>query len=162
MGMQSAGQNRLYAGHALRHQHGFGCRGRAVVQRCVGHLHAGQQRHLRLEFEKILQRALRNFRLIRRVGGEKFRTLDQMIDGGRNVMLIGARAAEEGPAPAAVFFAASFDSARSTSSSPCVSGRSKAESGTTADLGTSRNSASISRRADLGEHRRAVGRGEGK
>jgi hypothetical protein len=55
--------------------------GRAVIHRGVGDLHAGQQRHLGLEFEQILQRALRDFRLIGRVAGEEFRTLDQMIDG---------------------------------------------------------------------------------
>jgi hypothetical protein len=50
---------------------------------------------------------------------------------------------KNGTLPAAVFFAASFDIRRSTSSSPLVSVRSNAESGTTADFGTSRNNASI-------------------
>ena len=96
MRMQTARQTSLAAlGYAARHQHGLGGRGRAVIHRGVRDLHAGEQRHLGLEFEQDLQRALRDFGLIGRVGGEKFRALDQMIDAGRNMMAVGARAAEE-------------------------------------------------------------------
>ncbi len=96
MGMQAAGENGLGAPRqALRHQHRFGGGGRAVIERGIRHLHAGQQRHLGLEFEQHLQRALRDLRLIGRVGGEKFRTLDQVIDRAGHMMLVGARAAEE-------------------------------------------------------------------
>ena len=99
MGVQAARQHRLAAlGDAMRHQHGFRAAGRAVVHGGIGDLHAGEQRDLRLEFEQILQRALRNFRLVGRVAGEKFRALDQMIDAGWHIMPVGARADEEGHA----------------------------------------------------------------
>ena len=60
------------------------------------------------------------------------------------MMLVGARAAEERRGARRDVLRRQLDSARSTSSSPCVSGRSKADSGATADFGTSRNSASMS------------------
>ena len=80
---------------ALRHQHGLSRRGRAVVERGVRHFHAGHERHLRLEFEQILQRTLRDLRLIRRIRGEKFRALDQVIHRCGDMMPVGAGAAEE-------------------------------------------------------------------
>ena len=96
VGMKAAGQDGFWPpGQALRHQHGLSRRGGTVVHRGVGNLHPGQERHLGLKLIKILQRALRDFRLIRRVGGKKFRTLDQMIHRGRNMMAISAGAAEE-------------------------------------------------------------------
>ena len=68
--MQISGEHRLLSfGYPVRHQHRFGGRGRAVVHRGVRHLHAGEQRHLRLKFEQVMQRALRDFGLIRCVGG---------------------------------------------------------------------------------------------
>jgi hypothetical protein len=97
MGMQPARQDRLAAlGDTLGHQHSFGGGGRTVIERGIGHFHAGQQRHLGLEFEQVLQGALRDLRLVGRVGGEEFRPLDQVIDGARHMMLVGARPAEEG------------------------------------------------------------------
>ena len=42
------------------------------------------------------KRALRDLGLIRCVGGQKFRALDQMIHGRRNVMLVGAASDEKG------------------------------------------------------------------
>jgi hypothetical protein len=45
---------------------------------------------------RYLQRALRDFRLIGRVAGQELRTLDQMIHRRRDMVLVGARAAEEG------------------------------------------------------------------
>ncbi len=52
-------------------------------------------RDLGLEFEEILQRALRDLGLVRRVGGEEFRALDQVIDARRHMVPIGAGADEE-------------------------------------------------------------------
>ncbi len=69
--------------------------GRAVVHGGVGDLHAGEVRDLGLELEQVLQRALRNLRLVGRVGGQELRALDQVIDGRRDVMAIGAGADEE-------------------------------------------------------------------
>ncbi len=51
--------------------------------------------HLGLELEQDLQRPLRDFRLIGRVAGQEFGTLDEMIDGRGNVPPIGARAEKE-------------------------------------------------------------------
>ncbi len=89
MRMQAARQDRLVAlGHTRRHQHAFsGCR-RAVVKRGIGHRHAGQARHLRLELEQDLEGPLRDFRLVRRITGQEFRPLDDVIDRRRNMVPI--------------------------------------------------------------------------
>ena len=50
----------------------------------------------RLELEQDLQRALRDFRLVGRVGGQELAALDEVIDARRDVMLVGAAAEEEG------------------------------------------------------------------
>jgi hypothetical protein len=50
---------------------------------------------LRLELEEILQRTLRDLGLIRRVARQELRALNQVIDGCRHMMLVGARADEE-------------------------------------------------------------------
>ena len=100
MRMQAARENGLAAaGKALGHHHGFGGGGGTVIERSIRHFHAGEQCHLGLEFEQILQRALGDFRLVGRVAGEEFRPLDQMIHRAGNMMLVGASAAEEGPCP---------------------------------------------------------------
>ena len=67
---------------AHRHHDRFRGRRGAVIHRGVRHIHAGQQRHLGLELEEILQRALRHLRLVRRVGGQKLAALDQVGKGG--------------------------------------------------------------------------------
>ena len=147
------------AGDALGHQHRFGGGGRAVIHRGVGHLHAGEQRHLGLEFEQILQRALRDFRLIGRVGGEKFRTLDQMIHRRRHMMPVGARAAEERRRPGRHILRRQLDK-RALDFQLALRVR-QVESGQrrhAPHCGTSRNSASMSGSADLRQHGAAVGR----
>ena len=94
--MQRAGDHGLAPlGQPLGHQHGFGRRRRAVVHRGVGDLHAGQHRDLRLELEHRLQRALADLGLIGRVAGQELGTLDQVIDGCRHVMPVGAATDEE-------------------------------------------------------------------
>ena len=96
MRVQAAGENGLAPlRHPLRHQHGFGGGSGAVVQRRVCHFHSGEQRDLRLEFEQVLQCALRQLGLIRGVGGQELAALDQVIDRGRNVVAIGAAAEKE-------------------------------------------------------------------
>ena len=94
--MQVARENCLAPlGDPVRHQHSFRRRCRAVVHGGVGHLHGRQHRHLRLELEQVLQRALRDLGLVGRVGGQEFRALDQVIHRRRHVMLVGAGADEE-------------------------------------------------------------------
>ena len=98
MRVQAAGQNRLgAAGHPVRHGDGLRAGCGAVIHRGVGDLHAGQVRHLGLELEQHLERPLRDFRLVGRVGGEPFAALDQMIDSRRDMMAIGAGTDEERP-----------------------------------------------------------------
>ena len=91
MRMKSAGENRLVAlGDAMRHQHRFTGASRAVIHRSIGNIHARQRGNLCLEFKQILQRALRDFRLIGRVARQKFRALNQMINSCGHMMFIGA------------------------------------------------------------------------
>ena len=71
------------------HRDGLPARGRSVVHRCIGHLGSEQPRHLRLELEQHLQRTLRDFRLVRGIGGQELAALDQVIDRGRNMVAIG-------------------------------------------------------------------------
>ena len=79
----------------MRHEHRFGGRGRAVIHRGVGDLHAGQKRYLGLELEQILQGPLRDLGLIGRVSRHEFGALDQMVDAGRNVMFVSAASGKE-------------------------------------------------------------------
>ena len=73
IGMQRGGDQRLRSVvDALRHQNRFRHRRRAVVHRGVRRVHAGQLANQRLKFENRLQCALRDFRLIGRVSGQKF------------------------------------------------------------------------------------------
>ena len=51
---------------------------------------------MRLKFKQHLQRALRNFWLIGRIRRQEFAALDQVIHACRHMMLIRARAEEEG------------------------------------------------------------------
>ncbi len=97
MRVQIAEQQRLLPPRdAMRHQHRFGRRRRAVIHGGVGHFHAGERRDLGLELEQILQRSLRDLRLIGRVRRHEFGALDNVIDGCGHMMLIGAAADEEG------------------------------------------------------------------
>ena len=97
MRMDAAGQHGLAPlRDPVRHQHGLGRRGRAVIHGGVRDLHAGQQRNLALKLEQIVQRALRDLRLIGRVRGHELRPLDDIIDGGGNMMLVGAAARKKG------------------------------------------------------------------
>ena len=50
---------------------------------------------LGLELEQVLQRALRDLGLVRRVGGQELAALDHVVDGRGHVMAIGAGADEE-------------------------------------------------------------------
>ena len=94
--MQAGREHRLFPPrHARRHEHRFRAGRRAVVHGGVGDLHAGEHRDLGLKLEQGLQRALRDLRLVRRVRGQEFRALNEMVDGRRNVVAVGAGAAEE-------------------------------------------------------------------
>ena len=53
----------------VRHGHGLGSRGGLIEQGGIGNFHAGEVGHHGLEIEQGLEAALRQFRLVRRVGG---------------------------------------------------------------------------------------------
>ena len=96
MRVQRAREHRaLAAGDAGRHRHRFPARGRSVVERGIRHRTAIETRHLRLELEQHLERALRDFRLIRRVGGQEFAALNNVIHARWHMMLICACAQEK-------------------------------------------------------------------
>ncbi len=91
--MEAPGKHRLPpTGDAVCHHHRFGRGTAAVVHGGVRHLHAGDERHLGLKLEEILQRALRHLGLIGRVGGEELAALDEMVDARRDVVAVGAGA----------------------------------------------------------------------
>ena len=77
-----------------RHQARLRERRRAVIQRSVRDLHAGQVRHHRLVFVEQLQRALARLGLIRRIRAVEFAARHDRPHRGRNVMLVGAGAEE--------------------------------------------------------------------
>ena len=58
----------------------------------------GELAHQRLKLEDRLQRALADFRLIRRVGSEEFAALDQRVGDHRAQMVVNARAEKTGVA----------------------------------------------------------------
>ena len=96
MRVQPRGEDRLAAlGDAPRHRDRLPARGRAVIHAGVGDVGAEQPRDLRLELEQHLQRALRDFGLVGRVGGEELAALDQVINAGRHMVAIRAGAEEE-------------------------------------------------------------------
>ncbi len=73
-------------GHHRRFRH----RRRAVIHRRIRHFHAGQLADHRLKLEDRRQRALRNLRLIRRVGSQKFAARNHRIHQHRAVMVVNA------------------------------------------------------------------------
>jgi hypothetical protein len=94
--VHAARQHRLVAaGDPGGHHHRLGGGGGAVIERGVGHFHAGQGRDLGLELEQHLQRALGDLGLVGRVAGQEFRPLDDVVDRGRHMVAIGPRPHEE-------------------------------------------------------------------
>ncbi len=97
MRVQAGREDRLGApGDAPGHDDRLPAGGRAVIHGGIGDIAAEEPRHLGLELEQHLQRALRDLRLIGRVAGQELAALDQMIDARRHMMPIGAAAEEEG------------------------------------------------------------------
>ena len=97
VGMEAARQHGLAPPRdPMRHQHRFARAGGAVVHGGVRHLHAGQRRDLGLELEQVLERPLRDLRLVGRVARQELGALDEVVHARRNVVLVGAGADEEG------------------------------------------------------------------
>jgi hypothetical protein len=97
--VQRARQQHAPAGRAVgahRHQHRFGQRRGAVVQRCVGDIERRKAGDHALELVQHLQRALARLGLVGRVGGVELAAGDDLPHGGRNVVLIGTGAQKAG------------------------------------------------------------------
>ena len=84
----------LAAADLQRHDHRLGHRGRAVVVRDVGDLHAGQRADHRLVLEVRLQRALADLGLVGRVRGEELRAADDPVHDAGHEVVVRARAQE--------------------------------------------------------------------
>ncbi len=83
----------VHLGAAPRHGHRFSRRRGFVEQRSVADFHAGQVNHHLLEVDQRFQAALRNFRLVRRVGGVPAGVFKQVAqDHGRCVRAVIAQA----------------------------------------------------------------------
>ena len=80
------------AGARDRHQRALGERGRAVVHRGVGDVHAGQSRDQTLKLVDHLQGALGDLRLVRRVGGVELAAGQDLPDGRRDEVPVGSGA----------------------------------------------------------------------
>ena len=81
-----------FLGRGHTHHHGFGRSSRTIVHGCIRHVKSGESCHHRLVFENILQRALRNLGLIRRVRGRKLTALRNVGDDRRGVVVVGTSA----------------------------------------------------------------------
>ena len=105
-----------------RHQHGLGRGRRAVIDRGVGNLHAGELADQRLIFEQRLQGALAYLGLVRRIRGREFRARNNRVDCARNEMMVDTSAKKQTPAPESAFCAARAASRlrRASSLSPAV------------------------------------------
>ena len=87
--MHGAGDQHFIAlGDAHSHHGGFRNGGGAIIHRSVGDIHARQLAHHGLEFEDADESALRDFGLIRSVGGEKLTARDNGVDDHRAVVVI--------------------------------------------------------------------------
>ena len=80
----------VFSSDTLGHQYGFGKASTAVIERRIRNFHSRQLRDISLKLEDRLQSALRDFGLIRRVGGIELRSRYQRVDDDRNVMAINA------------------------------------------------------------------------
>ncbi len=87
--VDAAGYDHLVAsGHVHGHHDRLGQGRAAVIHRSVGGIHPGQAADHGLVLEDRLQRALRDFRLIRRVSGEKLAARSQAVNRGRYGMVV--------------------------------------------------------------------------
>ena len=90
-------EHALTSGGVDRHDHRFGERGRAVVDRCVRDVEPGQQADVGLPLVDRLQVPLGDLGLVGGVRGQELAAQKQLIDAGGHMMAIGAGPAEERP-----------------------------------------------------------------
>ena len=76
------------------HQHGLGRRAAAVVEAGVRDIEAGEPRDERLVLEHDLQIALADLGLVRRVGRVELAAAGDLIDDGRDEVVVAAAAEE--------------------------------------------------------------------
>ena len=96
MRMKPRGEDRpAPLGDPPRHDDRLPTGGRAVIHGGIGDIRPEQARDLGLELKQHLQRALRDFRLIRRVGGQELAALDDRVNAGWDMMTIGPCPQEE-------------------------------------------------------------------
>ncbi len=86
----------LSARNRRGHQAGLREGAGAVVHAGVGHLHAGQRAHQRLELEYRLQRPLADLRLIRGISGGELAAADDVVDDGRDEVPVAASTEKTG------------------------------------------------------------------
>ena len=82
-------------GEANRHHDRLRCCGGTVVHGSVGNLHTGQLTNHGLKFENGLQRALRNFRLVRRVRCKELAARDERVDDDGAIVIVNAGSEED-------------------------------------------------------------------
>ena len=70
------------------HHHGFGRGGGTVVERSIRDVHASQFGHHALVFKNVVERALRDFRLIRSIAGQELRPLDKVLYNGWRIVVV--------------------------------------------------------------------------
>ena len=100
MGIQRASEDGTLAlRDALGHQQRFADCRRAVVDRCIGCVHAQQLAGQRLKLEHGLQRALADLGLVGRVGGVELGQAHDVADRGRRVVVVSPAADEARPVP---------------------------------------------------------------
>ena len=78
----------------LAHEHGFRRRHSAVIDRRIGHVHAGQLAHLGLILKDRLQHALADLRLIGGVSGQKFFLGRHRLHDGGDIVAVSPGAPE--------------------------------------------------------------------
>ena len=91
-----ADEHPIAARGADGHQRRLGHRRRAVVVRSGNDVQAGQLSDQRLILVDGLQRALADLRLVRRIRGIELAPAEDLVDGGRDVVAIGAGTQEAG------------------------------------------------------------------
>ena len=163
MGMKPGGEDRLLpVGHATGHADRFPAGRRSVVHGCIGNVAAEQPRDLGLEFEQHLERALRDFGLVWRIGRQELAALDQMIDAGRDVMLVCPAAQEERMVRCRHILACQRREMPLDRHFAGVAGQARNGAGQLRFGGDVDEQVFDRSRADRGQHRLPVGLGEGK
>src|SRR5215475_1895625 len=97
LGMHAASNcNRSASSEPGGHHYSFRSGGRAIVHGGIRYLHAGKLADHGLKFKDGLQRALRNLRLVRRVGRKKLAARNERVNDDWAIVIVGASAEKTG------------------------------------------------------------------